>query len=147
VADSGGVGVKSWTDLVLPRSRNGRISKRTLRSGGQRIGMRAREHMPLGHEYEAWLPQEPRRYSSTERDLRAAVLERAVLDAQWHDQEAIRWIHGLVPSSPSFSCEEICDLLDMPIDRLRNMIPRPRRVEDDREALGRSLACHRPGGD
>lgn len=139
--------MKSLTDLVMPRIRDGKRRKRTLCVRTMRIGAGSQEHMPSRYDYEPWIPQEPRRYSPSERDLRAAVLERAVLDAQWHDQEAIRWIHGLVPSSPSFSCEEICDLLDMPIDRLRNMIPRPRREEDDREALGRSLACHRPGGD
>lgn len=128
----------------LPRLRDRKPRKRTLCVRAMQIGSRSQEHAPLGYEYEGWIPPEPRQYSSVERGLRAAVLERAVLDAQWHDLQAIEWIHGLVPSAPSFSCEEICDLLDVPIDRVRSMVPRPlRRSEDARAALGRHLA-HRP---
>jgi hypothetical protein len=118
-----------------------RMRKRTIRPGGQRIGLRAKDHMPIGHEYEAWMPEAPRTYAGEHRLLRAAVLERAVLDAQWNDREAIYWIHGLTPSEPSFACEEICDILDISVESVRRMVPCPRRSEDARASLGRRLAC------
>jgi hypothetical protein len=90
-----------------------------------------------------WMPPEPKQWTSPERILRAAILERAVIDAEWKDRDAIEWIHGLVPSAPTFSCEDICDMLSIPVERVRALFPRPRprRSGDARATLGRRLAC------
>ena len=89
------------------------------------------------------MPQEPRSWRSPESLLRAAILERAMADAEWDDPDAIEWIHGMTASPPTFSCKDICDVLDIPVERVRALVPRPRprRSEDVRETRGRSLAC------
>ena len=105
-----------------------------------RIGTPPPELFPVAWMYEAWIAPEPRRYCPTERSIRAAVLERAVIDAELGDVDALRWIYGLDPSPPSYSCEDICDLLDMPVDRVRQRLMRPLRSDDDRPTPRRDLA-------
>jgi hypothetical protein len=124
----------------LSKRRDGKRRKRTLRNNPMRIGTPPPELYPVAWMYEAWVPPEPRRYCPTERSIRAAVLERAVIDAELGDVGALRWIYGLDPSPPTYSCEDICDLLDMPVDRVRQRLMRPLWSDDDRPTPRRDLA-------
>ena len=77
---------------------DGKRRKRTLRRNPMRIGTPPPELFPVAWMYEAWIAPEPRRYCPTERSIRAAVLERAVIDAELGDVDALRWIYGLDPT-------------------------------------------------
>lgn len=119
----------------VPRNRRAGLS---LRIGTARHDQVLSEHLSA-----PWSPVEPRVFGANERFLRAAVLERAVVDARFGDETAVHWIYGLSPSPPTFSCEDICDILGVSVDAVRAVVPspRPRRSDDARETFGRHLAC------
>lgn len=76
-------------------------------------------------DWVSYLPDSPPRMPAEhERVLRAAVLDRAVIDAKLGDRDAIRWIMGSGKSERTYSCQDICDALDIDILDVRRAVAR-----------------------